>query len=197
MPERRSSRGFTLLEVLIAAFILSIILGALFVTLNISQTTYALNSARVGLQAELKGVMDIVAKDLRQAFCSNINSVGYGPSITHLKFNLWSWDEVSKSRIVSAAYIEYNYDPALKILTRTLVDAAGITTSVLKFYNITEAPFYTTYSGPGSPGNEFILNCSIHQLAVIIVVISGEKDIIKDGLKAQYSLNSRVGIRNI
>jgi prepilin-type N-terminal cleavage/methylation domain-containing protein len=185
--------GFSLLEPLIVSLIISIILGGLFITLNIGQFSFPVSSRKLELQAEARLAMNWIMKDLRQAISWNIASIGNSPSTTHLKFNLWVWNTTINAWDVSATdYIEYEYDAILKKLSRKINVAGNLAT--LDFNNIIEPPFYTTYIAEGAPGNALDLNALLTNKKLIIV-ITGQK-IVRGALNLTFTLKSEAKIRN-
>lgn len=63
---RNKNTGFTLIEILVAGFILMIILGALFSALNIGDLSNTIGGAKLDVQQEVMIAMDWMVKDLRQ-----------------------------------------------------------------------------------------------------------------------------------
>lgn len=195
---RAKKRGFTLAELLIASLIFSVILAALFITLNIGQLSFSTSSAKIGVQSQVRLAMDWLIKDLRQAISWNIASISApyinDPTTTHLKFNLWSWNSGTSTWDLSADFIEYNYDAVAEKLTRVYYNDTTKTTMTLEFDNIVEAPFYTAYIDAGNPAN--ILDAD--QLRInrrLIIVINGQK-LVRSGLFVPFNLKSEVKIRN-
>lgn len=187
-------RAFSLIEILIVALILSVVLASLFLTLNMGYFSSSAGSVKIELQAQVRLAMDWLVKDLRQAISWNITSTDNNPTITHLKFNLWNWNNITNAwDLDSAAYIEYNYDSNLRKLTRISDDGAG-NIMTLEFNDIIEAPFYTSYVGPADPGN--VLDCDqLRNQRRLIIVLSGRKH-VRGSLFVPFNLKSEVRIRN-
>lgn len=194
-PNKRG--GFSLVEALIVSLILSVILGALFITLNIGQMSFATSLSKIALQSQVRLTMDWLVKDLRQSISWNIASIAApnnDPTTTHLKFNLWSWNSVTSTWDLSPDFIEYNYDALEEKLTRTHYNDTTKTTMTLEFANIVEAPFYTTYINTGDPAN--VMNAdSLRNNRKLIIVISGQK-LVRGSLYVPFYLKSEVKIRN-
>lgn len=192
MPTKR--KGFSLVELAVAAFILSIILGALFMALSTGDLSFTVNAAKLEIQSRIRIVMDWIIKDVRQAISWNIASDPNAPSTQHLKFNLWSWNTTTNTWDLSDDYIEYEYDAFSQKLIRRFYDSATAQTMTVEFNNITEAPFYTTYIGPGDPGNVLEAD-QLRNFRVLIVVLKGQK-IVRNSIYAPFNLMSEVKIRN-
>lgn len=184
--------GFTLVELLITALLLTIVLAALFATLNVSHYSYSVTSTKLDLQSKVRLAMDWIVKDVRQSVSWNIASDTNVPSTTHLKFNLWTWNTTANDWDLSEDYIEYSYDPDLKKLARLSVEVAG-NNSTIEFNDIDEAPFYTTYLGPGDASN--VLDKNQLLLGQLIIVIRGRKN-VRGSLYVPFNLMSEVMIRN-
>lgn len=186
-------RGFSIVELLVASLILSVIIAGLFLTLNIGQVSNSLSTANLELQSEIKLAMDWIVKDLRQTISWNIASVDNNPTPVHLKFNLWVWNTTTNTWELSAAYIEYNYDINTQRLTRLLSDESGNITTLV-FNNISQAPFYTTYISSGDPGNS--LNADLlRNDRKLIIVLNGRK-LTRASLPLTFNLQAEVRIRN-
>ena len=184
-------------ELLIASLIFSVILAALFITLNIGQLSFSTSSAKISVQSQVRLAMDWLIKDLRQAISWNIASIANpnnNPTTIHLKFNLWAWNSSSNTWDLSADYVEYNYDAVAKKITRAYYNDTTKETSFLEFYDITEAPFYTFYIDAGNPAN--ILDADqLRNNRRLNIVISGQK-LVRGSLFVPFNLKSEVKIRN-
>jgi len=69
------SQGFSLMEVLVTAFIFSVVIGSLYATLNVGDRSWSTNSVLVQLQQELRKAMGRIKNDLRGAGASSISNV--------------------------------------------------------------------------------------------------------------------------
>jgi len=190
-------RGFSLVEVLVTTLILSVIFSALIVTLNIGQASFAASNSKIIIQSQVRMAMDWVVKDLHQSISWNVASTispNNNPTTKHLKFHLWSWNSVTNTWDLSADYIEYNYDDTLNKLTRTFYNDTTKTNMVIEFQNIVEDPFYTTYIGPGDPGNILDVD-QLRNNRTLTIVISGEK-LVRGTLYMPFALQTEVKIRN-
>ncbi len=185
---RLNKKGFTLVEVLVTAFILCVIFAALFVTLTTGEFSNAITSAKIDLQAKVRMIMDTIVKDVRQ---TNINQINVNdPSVDHIKFKkVAGIDNGTGSYVLGSGYIEYNYDQASSSLARNELDNSG--TGVLKtvvFNNITQSPFYSASGVPLAPGG--ILNTK-----KLFIVIAARKQ-VRNNLILNFSLREQVKIRN-
>jgi prepilin-type N-terminal cleavage/methylation domain-containing protein len=181
------NRAFTLVEVLIAALIFSVILACLFVVLNIGHISFTINSAKLDLQSYVRLVMDRIVKDTRDTNLLEINS--NNPLVSHIKFRkVTGIDNVSGSYTLSPDYIEYNYDNVLSELSRNIVDANGIILRSSLFPNITQSPFYSV------PGVPLVDNAILNSKSLVIVITSQKQ--AKNSLFLNFSLTEDIKIRN-
>lgn len=170
--------GFTLVEILVVAFILIIITTALMLVLSTGEFSNSVSSARVDLQAEVRRAMDWIIKDVRSTVPSEINN--NSPSSSHIKFRqITGIDNTDGSFTFGLDYIEYNYDAVSGTLTRNGIILSG---------SITEAPFYTAVGVPLVAGG-------IITSKKLVVKISGQK-LVRGNLPLNFSLIEEVRIRN-
>lgn len=181
------SDGFTLVEMLIVVFILSIIMTGLFLTFNIGQFSFPITSAKLELQSEARNIMNWITKDLHQAITGNI--ADNNATTNYIKINLWEWNYTTNLRDThNNAYIEYFYNGTSRKLTRQYTDASG-GVSTLEFSNITESPFCTNLTTGILDRNYLRTNNKLN------VIVSVEK-IIRGTLSVPFILISEVTIRN-
>lgn len=179
--------SFTLVEVLIVVFILTIIISALFFTLTTGQFSNAVISAKADLQAKVRGAMDWVVKDVRQTNLIQINT--HNPSVNHIKFKkVTGIDNATGQYTLSSNYIEYNYDSASGELTRKQVDETGSVLGSWTFNNITQAPFYVAPEDPLDPGD-------ILTSKKLVIVIAAQTQ-VRNSLTLNRTLTEEVKIRN-
>ena len=157
MAKDSARAGFTLFELLVSAFLVSVILSALFMSFNIGLLSSTLTSPKVDLQAKVRQVIDIVARDVRQTISWEIADANNNPSGSHIKFRLvqgWDTDTNNISFIKKESgtdyyyYVDYTYSAAGQTLTRTQTkvrvnDLVVVSTFPLTFSGITASPFYT------------------------------------------------------
>lgn len=187
--------GFTLVEIMVAMFILTIIVAALYATLNTGQTSGAYVSARTDLQANVRLLMDLIVKDVRQTNLLEINS--NGPSVDHIKFRkVTGIDNATGSYTVEANYIEYSYDSDEKQIIRQEVDQSGAVleswtygndSQISPFY-ITESPFYVA-EGDGLDANDILTHKKLY------IKITGQTKVWNASLP-DFSLAQEVKVRN-
>lgn len=187
--------GFTLVEVIVSAFLLSVILAALFLTLSTGQLSSSVGLKKVDLQAHVRQVSDLIARDVRQTFRWEIAAETNAPSGTHIKFRqVQGWDPSGTGEpVMSANYIDYNYDEAASTITRSIVDASANILNSRVFSNIIAPPFYTVDPSDGS----------IVALDPVILLASGRMVIdirsqaqIRGALTINFTLKEEVKIRN-
>jgi type II secretory pathway pseudopilin PulG len=188
--EKRISKklsSFTLVETLIAAFILGILLVSLFATLNIGQFSDAVGSARIDLQANLRNLMDWIVRDVRQTYPIQINS--NDPSVNHIKFKkVVGIDNTTGNHTVSARYTEYIYNNTTLQLRRNELNDTGSVLFSLVFSNITASHFYSDVGVP-------LYNDTILGSGKLIVVISGQKQ-ARNNVLLNLNLNETITLRN-
>ncbi|MDI6605876.1 MAG: prepilin-type N-terminal cleavage/methylation domain-containing protein [Candidatus Omnitrophota bacterium] len=62
-----SSKGFTLVEVLVSLLILSLLVAAMFMVLNVGDTAFNLDLGMLELQQQARQAMNAMVRELRQA----------------------------------------------------------------------------------------------------------------------------------
>jgi len=179
------------MELLIAGFILSIILGALFFSLTAGESAGSLGLAKADLQAKVRLIMDWIVKDVRQASLIQINT--NFPSGDHIKFKkVTGIDDLTGSYTFSPDYTEYSYDSVSGNLTRSEVDNSGSVLRSLVFDNITQSPFYTadgvSLTQSPNPGN-------ILEAKKLIIVIAAQSQ-VRNSRILNFSITEEAKIRN-
>lgn len=179
--------GFTLVEVLVVVFLLTIILTALALTLTTGQFSNSVGSAKADLQAKVRRITDWIVRDARQTCLIQINN--NSPSQDHIKFKkVTGVDEGTGDYTLAANYIEYDYDGSSDTLTRNEVNDAGSVLNSWTFDHITQSPFYAAAGDPLDAGD-------ILSSKKLVVVIAGESQ-VNSSLTLNFSLTEEVKIRN-
>ena len=189
---RNNRNGFSLIEVLIVVFILSVIIAGLILALNIGQFSNTVTSAKLDLDASVRQLLPWILKDVRQAVKWEIASDANQPSTTHIKFKqVQGWDSAVEAWVWSDDSIEYEYDPALKKITRRLIDKNGNIIQTREFKDIIEAPFYTRYDDTVKEFKKEDLQTN----GLLIIVISVQKQ-AGGSLSIPFTLKAEAKIRN-
>jgi prepilin-type N-terminal cleavage/methylation domain-containing protein len=184
---RIKRRGHTLVEVLVVAFILGIIIMALFLTLTTGEFSSSVSMAKTDLQAKVRRVMDWIVKDVRQTNPIQINT--NNPTANHIKFKkVTGIDNDSGNHTLSSNYIEYNYTSVSGSLTRNEVSEDGSMLHSWVFSNITQSPFYTATEVP-------LATDGILTSKKLIIVITGQSQ-VRNSLTLNQTLTEEVKIRN-
>lgn len=184
-------KGYTLVELAIAGVILSVIVGALFVTFTSGDFSVSTGLAKVDLQGKVRLISDWIVRDVRQTNLAEIDT--NTPSQDYIKFRkVTGIDDSTGSYALSDNYIEYNYTTASGHLMRNELDENGTVLQSTVFSNITQAPFYTDIGVAleQSPNPNNILNAR----KLTIVVASQSRP--KSGVVLSYSLSQEVKVRN-
>ncbi|MFH0762369.1 MAG: prepilin-type N-terminal cleavage/methylation domain-containing protein [Candidatus Omnitrophota bacterium] len=188
------SCGFALIEILVAAFLLSVILAALLLTLNIGHLTGSVGLVKLDLQANVRQAVDLISRDVRQTFGYEIADEENTPSPTHIKFRqVQGWDTVLDLPVFSSNYVDYNYDVSLGRITRTIVDGSGEVLETRQFNNIAVAPFYAVDFATGE-----ILPLSANVLLTssrLVALITGQAR-TRGSQVLNFSLTQEIKIRN-
>jgi type II secretory pathway pseudopilin PulG len=154
-------KGLSLIELFVAAGILSLILAALFISITSGDLSSAVSSAKSDLQGKLRLIMDWITKDVRSTNIIEINT--NSPSAGYLKFKkVTGIDNITGNYTLSPDYTEYSYNSTSGELTRSEIN--GTTGEILRtvpFNNITQSPFYTTQGVPLVPGGILTLNLTL------------------------------------
>lgn len=77
-------KGFTLIEVLISVVIMTIMIGGLFMVLNIADLNWSLGGGLLGLQQQARQAMDGMVREIRQSNNSHISI----PASTNIIFSI-------------------------------------------------------------------------------------------------------------
>jgi len=189
---RLKKSGFTLVEVMITAFILAMIFGALFSTLNIGYISTPVSLKKLELQAKVRRYLDWIVKDVRQA----VNSSASGgirstePTTSKIKFKpvIGFDDTATDKRELSGDFIEYAYDANAQKIIRRIVDSGGNILQTWEFTDIIEAPFYTDYTNRELNGSDL-------QTKGITIVITARQQ-VRGGITIQQTIQEKVKIRN-
>ncbi len=173
-----------MVELLIASLITSVILAALVLSLRVGDMTDDKGSARADLESEVRGIVDWIVKDIRQAKIQELNA--NSPAASYIKYNVWDWDNSTLSQKMSDLYVEYEY--ANDTITRREIDAGTVTE--WSFHNITGAPFYTTYTSAEQSFNSTVLLSSRR------LIVAVTKEAFVRGELMNYTLVQEIRIRN-
>lgn len=77
-PERRSERGFSILELVVSMAIFSVIMGVVFQQVEQAQHASAAERAKLDVFQEARAFMDLMARDLHEAGYPSPRSFGVG-----------------------------------------------------------------------------------------------------------------------
>lgn len=185
------AKGLTIIEVLLVAFIMSVVTAILFYAMNAGQVSNTLISAKADLQAEVRRTMDWIIKDVRQSVSWEI--ANNGPTENYIKFRqVTGWDTVNNTFLLSDYYIEYTYDALSNTITRRTSDLLNNTIGTWLLNYAVASPFFTMNSlGTVVPLNKDDLLTSKQ----LVVTISGAKQTI-GAQNTTYTLTEEVQIRN-
>jgi prepilin-type N-terminal cleavage/methylation domain-containing protein len=158
MKHRR--RGFSLLEVMIVLVLLSIVMGALYLTLSNSTTTYT-NRTRMGsIQDDARRVIDTMANEIRLADQATLAIGGPIPpnstapnSITFVIPAGFANGQVAWSLPITYSLIPSVLDPTQDSVTRS----QGLAPP-LRLCNYTAPTGLSIYRPPGSNNVEITLS---------------------------------------
>lgn len=183
----RNNRGFTIVEVLSVAFILTVLFAGIFVTLTTGELSNQISAAKADLQANVRTAMNSLTKDLRQTSAIQINS--NDPSAVHIKFKKVSGiDNFTGDHSFSDNTIEYSYNAATLSLTRNEFSSSGALLKQQVFNNITEAPFYSSQGVPLAPG-------AVLTTRKLVIVISA-RETVRGSLNINFTITEEIKIRN-
>jgi len=178
---RAKKRGFTLVEVLVVGFILSVIISGLLMTLIIGDRSISISSAKADLQAKVRLILNMIIREVRQTKPSEIDS--NGPRVDHIKFRPVSgFDIVTGLLTFSPDYIEYVYNVNTRQLTRNKI---GNNPQSTTFDNITATRFRSDVAEDLGPG-------TIDEKLIITITAQGQAN----RLTLNFSLTEEVKIRN-
>jgi len=164
--------------------------GVLFYALNSGQNANDISSAKVLAQSQARMVLDWVNRDLRQTVVWEL--ANNNPSPVHIKFRpVLGWDIGLNTYQLAGTYIEYVYDPALRTLTRNIVNSAQVVLQSWVFNDIMSQPFFTR----NSLGNIVPLDNSVGTSKKVITLISVTK-VSNKGVLQTASLTTETKIRN-
>ena len=78
MAMRRNERGFTLIEILIALFLISVVTAAIYKTFRAQQKSYMIQEEVVEMQQNLRAGMEILTREIRMAGYDPTESGNFG-----------------------------------------------------------------------------------------------------------------------
>lgn len=187
---RGKNKGFTLVEILLAAIILSVLIGISVYAVHAVHVTFNLALASKELQAEVRRNLGWIIKDVRQAVSWDI--ANNNPAQDYIKFRqVTGWDTINNTFLLSDYYIEYTYDNANHRILRRTSDLDDNTISEWVLNNVNNEPFATlNTSGEIVPLN----NSDLLTSKRLVINISGQSS--QSGLQDGYSLTEEVQIRN-
>lgn len=166
------------------------VFGSLFAALSVGDSSIAVNSEKVALQAKVRTVSDWIARDLRGAISWEINA--NNPSAVYIKLNQWDWDASAHTWALGPTFIEYSYNTAARALTRRRIDSSGNVLESAVFTEIMCAPFYTAYVDEGN--NQFDTSALLAQRMLVVVIRSDH--MVRGARNLSCTLVSEVKIRN-
>jgi len=122
--------------------VLLLVVGAAVMIMRGGNLAYTVGIAKVDVQAKMRGVLDWITMDVRQAPSWDIaNNV---PTPTHIKFRrVQNVDTATGNYILEATFVEYDYDGNTDILTRRIVNVDGTVVNALTFSDIAAFEFST------------------------------------------------------
>lgn len=135
-------KAFTLIELLIASSVLLILVAAAVKIFQAGESIFPVMTAKIDFQAKIRSIGDLIARDVRQAYLVDI--ANNSPSASCIKFRTVNGvDTDTGDYLLTADYIEYDYDDALGKITRNVVDSSNNIIESREFRGITGPPFYT------------------------------------------------------
>lgn len=183
---------------LLVAAILSVIMAVLFYAMNAGNLSFNLSSARAELQGEVRRAMDWIVKDVHQTVNWEIAKVANNPNSSHIKFKqVTGWDTVNNTFLLSDYYVEYTYDAAQKIITRSGPDPADPAQIKTWTFNYIDIPVNQYLFNTLDSGGQIVpLNATdLGTSKQIVIRIFGQNQVI-GGQNTTYNLFELVKIRN-
>ena len=181
-------KGFTLIEILVSAFIMILLMGSFFMALNLGQIIGPKTSAKVDLQANVRQIVDRITRDSRQTTTYEI--ANNNPSGIHMKFRLVQGYQ-SGNFVFSNNYIDYSYNEDTDILIRSIRDQDDNELSKLEYRDITESPFYVV-----NASNQVVaLNGTDLLITTRLVVKISAQSQVRGG-NISFTLQAEAKIRN-
>ncbi len=177
---------------LVSVLILVAIVSALAIVFAIGENTKSTSAAKVDLQAHVRQVIDVLARDVRQTISWDIGN--NNPSPTHIKFRpVQEWNSTTDTLVLGNNYIEYTYNATSGTITRALLDASNNTIEQREFHNITVDPFYTIdlTNSTVVPLNEGDLLNSRR----MVLTVTGQSQ-LRGGRTLTHTLSEEVKVRN-
>ena len=85
---REKTSGFTLVEIMIVVFIVSVIGAALFMSLSSGRKTWASADTQISLQQDLRKAMSQITLEIRDSGESQFSCLATGTPCTSVSFNV-------------------------------------------------------------------------------------------------------------
>jgi prepilin-type N-terminal cleavage/methylation domain-containing protein len=133
MNKREKQKGLSLVELIVAVALLSIVFSAVFTILKNSYAFWQVESKSISLEGQLRSIQDIMLRDLRP--CKSAIVVQDGSTI-RLFFS--QTDTIPKTTLNDSTYFEY--DSSNHTLYRALVGETGWAKNPLSRQNIVVSP---------------------------------------------------------
>jgi len=175
---------------MVSVLILMIVLGALLMVLTVGDSANYKGTAKVDLQANVRQTIDLILRDVRNTVSYDINA--NAPTNSHIKFRKIEGTDANGDFIFSDEYLEYNYDPDAKKLTRSVIDSENNVLSSREINNITAPPFHTRDAG----GNMIDLTEGAMSNPPRLVIIVTQEAQLRGSESIIYTLEEEVKIRN-
>jgi len=188
-------RGFTVIEVLLAALVGAVLVGGLgFVLIN-GDATNDISSTKVSAQSEARQISDWITRDLRQAQLGNL---ALNVSHISIKFNPVLGVNVDGTyQLDYSQSIQYVYNENAQTLTRNLLNGSGGVLKSWVYANVVESPFFTRVGSDLSDLSNSVLTTK-NIVSVITVTKLARTIDREDGQRVEVmaSLTAETKIRN-
>lgn len=146
------NKAFTLVEVLIVAFISVVLFGALFMVLNMGDLQSRIGGTRIEVQGEVRRAMDWMSRDLRQtsrgqmsvlnASAASFAGLGTPEVFETPDFPICTGFNPGAGGIQWSTYtISYDFDPTNQTITRTFSDPISGDVLTYRFNHINSLTF--------------------------------------------------------
>lgn len=137
------TRGFSFVEAMISMSVLVVLLSGIYMLLGTGSLTYSLEAGLIELQQDMRGAMDTITRELRQASVGNISSIDDYPNNVTFNTNnetgiryyhdavnnrLVRADASGATRIIGNSISDITFDQSSRLINVQLTGEKPVTT---------------------------------------------------------------------
>ncbi|PIQ89018.1 MAG: hypothetical protein COV72_05085 [Candidatus Omnitrophica bacterium CG11_big_fil_rev_8_21_14_0_20_42_13] len=106
-------RAFSIIELVVAVAIFSIILTVVFALLTGGQKAFDVGNIQIEVEQEARRALDYIVKELRQTRSNKVSGISEGVNASSITFEI-PWDANDNGTVIEGGGIEWSDDPGGK-----------------------------------------------------------------------------------